>query len=124
MSYDGWAGVQLCPQLGEYVYMSTDNRKLLDSAATAAGLRYDHALGGYYSDPEFNEVVRWNPLTDDGDALRLAVGLGLNVCVTGRCVLAHHAGDVFEEQAQDFGGDPCAAARRAIVRAAASMDVL
>jgi len=120
--------VELCNQLGEYVYVvttnQTDDRNLLEAAAKAASLRYEHALGGYYSHPEFNEAVHWNPLTDDGDALRLAVRLGLNVCVTGRVVLAHHAGDVFEEQAQDFGGDPCAAARRAIVRAAASMEFL
>jgi len=29
MSYDGWAGIELCSQLGEYVFMS-DNRSEFD----------------------------------------------------------------------------------------------
>ena len=72
-----------------------------------------------------NEVVhedgsswRWNPLADDGDALRLAVKLGLNPrpCAldgTAECngeYDIHHHGAVM---------DPYSATRRAIVRAAA-----
>jgi hypothetical protein len=60
---------------------------------------------------------RWNPLTNDGDALRLAVKLGIpfevdygvkEAIVRGRFGI-------------DIGSDPYAATRRAIVRAAAEI---
>jgi hypothetical protein len=71
----------------------------------------------------------WNPLTDDGDALRLAVKLGFTV---GPHLGATYAGvapcpDDFEDGklpiriAQMHNGDPLAATRRAIVRAAAEI---
>jgi hypothetical protein len=72
----------------------------------------------------------WNPLVSDGDALRLAVKLGLglmfiptnargdepftNVC---RSVSEDKLVDCYEEH----GSDPFAATRRCIVRAAASL---
>ena len=87
--------------------MTTD-RELLELAAKAAGMNYAHELCGYYSDPEFNEVVQWNPLTDDGDALRLAVKLWL-------------LDEVSVMNAQYESDDPYAATRRAIVRAAAEL---
>jgi hypothetical protein len=63
------------------------DRELLESAAKAAGGRvsFDYSPDGY---PWLQAVVdgkpqpypvRWNPLTDDGDALRLAVKLKFNV---------------------------------------------
>jgi hypothetical protein len=52
------------------------DHELLEAAAKAAGMSYVHDLG-VLSHDDFNEFVRWNPLTDDGDALRLAVALGL-----------------------------------------------
>ena len=60
----------------------------------------------------------WNPLTDDGDALRLAVKLGFHV--SPRSVEVWRDGkeviNIFED-----GEDPYAATRRAIVRAAAEI---
>jgi hypothetical protein len=53
--------------------------------------------------------VEWNPLTDDGDALRLAVKLDLSI--DDACV-------IYSDGASD---DRYAATRRAIVRAAASI---
>lgn len=64
----------------------------------------------------------WDPLNEDGPALRLAVKLGLSV----------YCPDVDDETAvvRNFAGvsvmelatkDPCAATRRAIVRAAAEI---
>ena len=54
----------------------------------------------------------WNPLTDDGDALRLAVKLNLLYGkVFARRVTEHHEG----------GDDVFAATRRAITRAAAQI---
>jgi hypothetical protein len=76
-------------------------------------------------------IYRWNPLTDDGDALRLAVKLGV---LLGLETIHEPSGYVriaadwdkdtgwprvsFE---QPHKGDPCAATRRAIVMAAAEI---
>lgn len=59
----------------------------------------------------------WSPLTDDGDALRLAVKLDMIVDVSGNCgVIA-----VWPDVVEAINGDPYAATRRAIVRAAAAI---
>jgi hypothetical protein len=62
----------------------------------------------------------WNPLTDDGDALRLAVRLRLKImCRTHSVEVLSEDGKVrcLEMHYQD----PYAATRRAIVRAAAEI---
>ena len=96
------------------------DKELLELAAKAAGITYK-----YYSDPEgliINDdqwpLVVWNPLTDDGDALRLAVKLGMNVFHAANQAFALDAEGNIEE-AQDYGVGPYAATRRAIIRAAA-----
>ena len=61
----------------------------------------------------------WNPLTDDGDALRLAVRLGMAVKVDLRAGFSWVKGI---EGSTPHNGDPYAATRRAIVRAAAEME--
>lgn len=72
----------------------------------------------------------WNPLTDDGDALRLAVKLQLTVCnehVNSGTAYCTRGDDEFPtEQCQDGGSSEVipsdyAATRRAIVRAAAEI---
>lgn len=55
----------------------------------------------------------WNPLTNDGDALRLAVKLGIDCWREGDVICCDGA-------RVDFG-DSYAATRRAIVRAAAKI---
>ena len=100
--------------------MSAD-RELLEAAAEAAGIAYEHMFGGYYTDPEFNEVVAWNPLTDDGDALRLAVKLCMQVQF-GRGwqhASVYGCDEVFSECHDGRNADD--ATRRAIVRAAAAL---
>lgn len=103
-----------------------DDRELLEMAAKAA------AIGGGWGDKieyhngavdlrdvwilEGDGFAPWNPLTDDGDALRLAVKLKLIVEV-GSCWLSKY-GPVFGE---DVLPDPLSATRRAIVRAAAQI---
>jgi hypothetical protein len=91
------------------------DRELLEKAAKAEGHAYPWlpARGGERP---------WNPLTDDGDALRLAVKLRLDICRPdgnheGVCVWVDRLGDFIEEP---HGTDQYAATRRAIVRAAAS----
>lgn len=63
--------------------MSTD-RELFEMAAKAAGVKINHfnsqgepVINQPGGGPESCLVKIWNPLTDDGDALRLAVQLGL-----------------------------------------------
>lgn len=96
--------------------MKTD-RELLELAARAAG------IDGWY-EPEYLSFIKssggpWNPLPDDGDALRLAVKLGILVDVTRFATTAIANGDVHAKEKHN--GDPYAATRRAIVRAAAAI---
>jgi len=88
------------------------DRKLLEDAAKAVGGGAWHPLT--HDTPN----GRWNPLTDDGDALRLAVKLNLDVHFW-----PEHPEAWVEAMAQDelLGSDPYAATRRAIVRAAAAI---
>lgn len=57
-----------------------NDRELLELAAKAAGMdidpeRYDDAWGFALR----RTATWWNPLADDGDALRLAVKLGIDI---------------------------------------------
>ena len=100
------------------------DRELMELAARAAGLDV-HRGEKWQSDMLFRAVprpnsplvanVEWNPLADDGDALRLAVKLGLIVDAG-----AHRASDGMGSWSAQAGErDGYAATRRAIVRAAA-----
>lgn len=97
------------------------DRELLELAAKAAGLKIVLDFGNSIDASKLGiaGVGVWNPLTDDGDALRLAVkahiefrrihdiaradAMGCAVCI------------------EDAGIDEYAATRRAIVRAAAEI---
>jgi len=85
--------------------MGDTDRELLELAAKAAGIPW--VEGG----PSRMGWAGWNPLTDDGDALRLAVKLNID------------AGKPGMRLSVDWreGEDPYAATRRAIVRAAAAI---
>jgi hypothetical protein len=99
------------------------DRELLEAAAKAAGI-------DVYWDEEKTETMlrqvegarwtKWNPLTDDGDALRLAVRLRLDIGFPRPDVVWSFSkkGEVTREV--DFN-DPYVATRRAIVRAAAEI---
>jgi len=92
-----------------------NDRELLEMAAKASGNTVYSAAGlGVRS------VMHWNPLTDDGDALRLAVKLGLHARICRRMTLVEmrEAGD---DICEPHGADIYAATRRAIVRAAAAI---
>jgi hypothetical protein len=95
------------------------DRELLELAAKAAGYEIEddenHGLVRFADDGAI-----WNPLTDDGDALRLAVKLGIHTMFgeRTRSVCAHkHAASALEE----YAVDSYTATRRAIVRAAAAI---
>lgn len=108
------------------------DRELLELAAKAAGFQNYTMVG----DSVFVETgaargdcgYYWNPLTDDGDALRLAVKLGMTVNVENDigavCATSGWAdGRLLPDGVgtATFEGDPYAATRRAIVRAAAEI---
>lgn len=105
------------------------DRELLEAAAKAAGLEPFNAWGktfvmGDGSPPK----AEWNPLTDDGDALRLAVKLRVDFMTTGHLIDGTEVVSVIfpvngdcDSISEPHGSDPYAATRRAIVRAAAAM---
>lgn len=91
-------------------------------AAKAAGIEdiaplFDHIR--YFVRPGF-EFEPWFPLDDDGDALRLAVALGINIYLAENgFVTAGRIG--IQGHRVALGNDPNAAARRSIVLAAAEI---
>lgn len=129
--------------------MNTEtDRELLEWAAKAAGMPLNYKDGWVwcenvgpgkhwglwkaYSKPTSSELnprpipILWNPLTDDGDALRLAVKLEMMVDYINR---GYMVGSVVAAVSQVHNGsfyeprepEPYAATRRAIVRAAAEI---
>ena len=97
------------------------DRELLEMAAKAAGYTIS-----WYDEDDYGDTYwllhseRWNPLTDDGDALRLAVIVGIDVDQYGDIAEAWKAG-LYGFIVEPYSCDPCAATRRAIVRAAAAI---
>lgn len=102
--------------------MKTD-KELLMLAAKAAGYNIKaHEDGTLYSDYRCSGYWGvFNPLTDDGDALRLAVELKLDVTFDheDECCSVWSYGN--PDVNVKFGYDPLAATRRAIVIAAAAI---
>ena len=104
--------------------MNTD-RELLEMAAKAAGLQmceeWDCAADGdgILIGAGNGDLKPWNPLTDDGDALRLAVKLNINITHSAFGVDATKTGSAISFEG--WGADRLSATRRAIVRAAAAI---
>jgi hypothetical protein len=103
-----------------------DDHKLLESAAKAAGIEGPVLL----SEPSGHPYIAtpggvWNPLTDDGDALRMAVKLQLGISVPpvvdGRVEVVTFYWPIISIIEYPKAGGRCAATRRAIVRAAAEI---
>jgi hypothetical protein len=97
------------------------DRELLGLAAKAAGIDY-HATREDGTKCIHDGRGYWNPRDDDGDALRLAVKLGLTVAqlITSREVYVFNHEETVEVY-EDYGTDPDAATRRAIFLAAAEI---
>src|SRR5690625_1018139 len=98
------------------------DQDLLELAAKAAGYsiwEWDRDGSALIADP----TIRWNPLEDDGDALRLAVRLGVTVSFWDHLELVAtytgHDGTPLSQESYSQGR--AVATRRAIVRAAAEM---
>lgn len=106
-----------------------NDRELLELAADAAGHIVNarmqaerDAMGaggvGLWVD---GVSTGWNPLTDDGHALRLAVSLNMGISIhDGHCTAVAQVGIFCEER----DNDTAKAIRRAIVRAAAESGVM
>lgn len=93
--------------------MENSDRELLEFAAKAAGF-YSYSYENSLAENKWGSGKRWNPITDDGDALRLAVNLhllyGINTDILNHYLALELPSD-----------EPLAAIRRAIVRAAAEI---
>ena len=111
--------------------MKTD-RELLELAAKAAGKKYNAWSDKItdYDSPHYGEPAlhmdrpggqceSWNPLIDDGDALRLAVKVGVDIVFAHKGMTRVYAGGY--EFTEYCGDDQNAATRRSIVRAAAAI---
>jgi hypothetical protein len=98
-----------------------NDRELLERAARAAGIAplFWHESHWLCETRDGSPRYKWNPLTDDGDALRLAVRLGMDVCFGANYVIVRGTEQM---PTVNNAGDPYAATRRAIVRAAAAME--
>ena len=106
-----------------------NDRELLEFAAKAAGIHIEmwtpskqvgeHAPMALVG----KDLMPWNPLTDDGDALRLAVKLGLSVSMPSDKYPSAHAQEWHGQgpcaRAVPAENDPYAASRRAITETAA-----
>ena len=108
------------------------DREMLELAAKAAGMELDYTIrpdkkAFYHSERNALALVDggwFAPLTDDGDALRLAVKLGIEIIPdlqVNEVLTAFMVGSYGYNTAEEIGTDPLAATRRAIVRAAAEI---
>jgi hypothetical protein len=99
------------------------DRELLELAAKAVGNPQGTSKSG--GGLLMANGLYWNPLTDDGDALRLAVKLDMQIWRNaGGTVSAMPPKGVigfWDRLQDDLEPDPYAATRRAIVRAAAEI---
>jgi hypothetical protein len=94
------------------------DKELLELAAKAIGLKLKY---NYLGGRDANQP--WDPLEDDGDALRLAVKLKIAVTYPEdeSCVRVWYGSMGTEPICDDLGSDPYAATRRCITRAAAAI---
>jgi hypothetical protein len=113
------------------------DRELLELAAKAVGMDVlldgipwpKESVGWFFNQVGYNPPAlydrasplrrMWAPLTDDADALRLAVKLGMDVDVSFDVTFIRH--DSVPSLAIDHGDDKYGATRRAIVMAAAEV---
>lgn len=94
-----------------------NDRELLELAALAAGieLNFPQDYGGadFLSPTNVDGWKIWNPLIDDGDALRLEVAVNMTT--------KHRFLEILAEENANCSGDYIKARRRAITRYAAEI---
>lgn len=95
------------------------DKELLELAAKAANANGMHIVQNEVEFVDCSSDDEWIPLEDDGDALRLAVKLSMSL---EKVVSSRGSAWIADCRAEEIvGTDSLAAARRAIVRAAASI---
>ena len=111
------------------------DRKLLELAGKAAGYEIRLVTEEYHGPCQLIEHLplesqyfsiqdkRWDPINNDGDALRLGVKLQLGIAIGTECSWSHPLAriDPVMSWTENHDKDPYAATRRAIVRAAAQI---
>ena len=113
------------------------DRELLELAAKAAGLIIVGSIPSMLHDDDWLETTEngpdmfWNPLQNDGDALRLAMKLGASIHVrrvdeysriySEVFICDLYGSEIYAVGRQEHDADPASATRRAIVRAAAEI---
>lgn len=107
------------------------DREMLEFAAKAAGIPPEAIGDGkatIWIDSLKKAISQWSPLTDDGDALRLAVKLGVGISFGQYAPVDVYSVYISEIECGDTlavgviaNGDEMGVVRRAIVRAAAEI---
>lgn len=98
--------------------------EMMKLAAKAAGLEYTLDCDDLIIDGAWLGTTReWNPLEDDGDALRLACTLNLDVDIQESHTRCWSADGVITMTSGEYGDDKHRAVRRAIVLVAAAISV-
>lgn len=115
------------------VHTMTTDREMLELAAKAAGVESAICYDAYPEDgfptayAKVGKGKYWNPLTDDGDALRLAVKLSMRISIGDAGVMAYYDGvkyafdSCYLEYHSDGRQTKAEATRRCIVSAAAEI---
>lgn len=107
--------------------MSICDRDLLELAAKAAGYQIEWVRnsGCFYRCEEEVGREQWDPLNDEGDALRLAIKLDIHIKRYAGATTAQQIGSLDSYTEHDHWavneGDPMASTMRAITRAAAAL---
>lgn len=109
--------------------MNDTDREMLEMAAKAAGIKGVYETGVIWYKNPFGDDAGFNPLNDDGDALRLAVKLKIDIVGDGELadgtpcvsVIFPLAGEYECVSERIHDADPYAATRRAITRTAAAI---
>ena len=78
------------------------DRELLGLAAKAAGYEVLDWYGERYTTTDGDRLFPWNPLADDGDALRLAVALNIEYVFQSICIVvakvSRIGGSIFDKK--------------------------
>jgi hypothetical protein len=98
-----------------------NDRELLEMAAKAAGIELAYWVASAELFKMADYVTEWSPLTDDGDALRLAVKCDISIIQSGATRVCEDVDGKHLADEVDTEGDGLLATRRAIVRAAAEI---
>lgn len=104
--------------------MSAPDRELLELAARACGIEKLEFADDCPINPFQDRIQHfWNPLNEDGDALRLAVQLCMSVEIAAyeSSTYAYAGSSPREYACENWADNKDAATRRAIVRAAAAI---